>query len=94
MKRKAQRKPNLTKYQLACLARRVICGKRIPSGVAYSLCKKGYVSGIFYRGVYDHRGRVTMVCDNLPTDKAKRLISRLYYRGYIPMSSYIDKLTR
>lgn len=89
MKRKSQHKPNLTKYQLACLRRRVLQGDRIPSGVAHSLCKKGYVSGTFYYNAHDRHGRMIMVSDNLPTDKAERLINSLYYWCYRPMRSSI-----
>jgi hypothetical protein len=76
MKRKPRRKPNLTKHQLACLRRRVLRGDPIPSGVAHSLLKKGYVSGSFYRFYHDRHGNMSMVSDNLPTDKARRLINR------------------
>lgn len=82
MKRKPQRKPNLTKYQLSCLARRVAKGERIPSGVGQSLCKKGYVSSTFYYNARGRHGRMIMVSDNLPTMKGRLLIMRLYNGRY------------
>lgn len=80
MKRKQQRKPNLTKYQLVCLRRRVLRGDRVPRDVATALCKKGYASGPIYYHACDHRGLLVMVHDVIPTAKARQLIDQLYGR--------------
>ncbi len=75
MKRKSKRKPNLTPMQLSYLRSIVLLNPSavfVPSGVAKSLLKKGFISPhiVWGRGVY--------LLKYQATEKAVRLIRNMY----------------